>query len=587
MRLFRRCIGCLTCLSLMTITASARAEVPQDPLRLVPDKADFIFKVEQPRKLAETIYGLDLFKKIQKLDAVVEAYDSTNARRFFQLVAYFEKQLGMKWPEIIDRVAGGGMAVGVKIGGDPSPVLLVVQSKDEKALHKFVKLTLKVADQELARQEAKDRPVKGSYRNVETVQIGKQFSAALAGSALLVSNNSEALHLAIDLHARGGKNNVAHLAGVADARKVLPPDPLAWGWLTFDNIRKFPQAKAVFAEKQNDTNLTVLFGGFLDLLRRSPFVCAGIYQKDNSFTTTIRFPAGREGMPKNMTVFLPPDNQSGSLPLLEPKNVLLSSSYYLDVSKFYEYRNELFNKQQVKTFENFDKRSGTFLGGVQFSKLLTLAGSHQRLVIAQQTKPGYKTQPHQLFPAGAFIIEMRDPKEFGKAMDTVLRGAALLTTTQFDLKLLEEKRGDATIVGYRFPEGKSKARGPLRNDTNNIRYNFSPCFVRVGNQFVISSTIELAGQLVDLIDKQTKEKKKGSPAVGRTRIYASGGVALMRAFHDQLLTQTILGRAVAPDQATKEVEAAIKLVGELGYLQIQEEYHPKSFHYDIQWKWGK
>src|SRR5262249_29110782 len=273
MRLFRRCLGYLTCLSLMTFAASARAEAPQDPLRLVPDKADFFFKVEQPRKLAETIYGLDLFKRLQKLDAVVEAYDSTNARRFFQLVAYFEKQLGMKWPEIIDRVAGGGMAVGVKIGGDPSPVLLVVQSKDEKALDKFVKLALKVVDQELARQEAKDRPVKGSYHNVETVQIGKQFCAALAGSALLISNKSEALHLAIDLHGKGGKNSVAQLPGVADARKVLPSDPLAWGRLTFDNIRKFPQAKAVFAEKQNDTNLTVLFGGFLDLLRRSPFVC--------------------------------------------------------------------------------------------------------------------------------------------------------------------------------------------------------------------------------------------------------------------------------------------------------------------------
>jgi hypothetical protein len=404
MRRFCRFLGWLPCFTLLAAAASARAETRQDPLRLMPDKADLIFKIEEPRKLAETVYGLELFKKLQKIDAIREAYESTNSRRFYQLVDYYEKQLGMKWPEMLDRIAGGGIAVGVKVGGDPAPALLVVQARDEKVLHKFVKLTLQVVEQELARQEAKERPVKKSYRDVEVVQIGKQFSAALVGSALLVSNNADALHLGIDLHKDGGKKSAANVADVAEARKVLDPHPLAWGWLSFENIRKFPQAKALFAEKQNDTNLTVLFGSYLSLLRRSPFVCAGLYQKENSFVTTIRLPKGREGMPKSAAVFLPPEGQTGSLPLLEPKNVLYSSSGYFDVSKFYEHRNELFNKQQVKAFENFDKNSGRFLGGVQFSKLLQLAGAHQRLVIAQQTKAGYKTQPSLLFPAGAFVI---------------------------------------------------------------------------------------------------------------------------------------------------------------------------------------
>jgi hypothetical protein len=181
---------------------------------------------------------------------------------------------------------------------------------------------------------------------------------------------------------------------------------------------------------------------------------------------------------------------------------------------------------------------------------------------------------------------MRDPKEFGKSMESVLRAAALFTTFQFDLKMVEEKRGDCTIVGYRFGEGKKKPTGPLRNDVNNIRYNFSPSFVRVGNHFVISSTMELAGEVVDLIDKETKEKKKGSPATGVQRIYAEGGVALMRAFHDQLVTQTILGRAVDPDKAEKEVAAAVDWVSQLGQLQITQEFHKNSFHYDIQWKWA-
>ena len=45
-------------------------------------------------------------------------------------------------------------------------------------------------------------------------------------------------------------------------------------------------------------------------------------------------------------------------------------------------------------------------------------------------------------------------------------------TNNMILKLVEEKHGDLTLVGYRFPEDV-----PLRGDTNDLRFNFSPCFV--------------------------------------------------------------------------------------------------------------
>src|SRR5262249_20254944 len=60
----------------------------------------------------------------------------------------------------------------------------------------------------------------------------------------------------------------------------------------------------------------------------------------------------------------------------------------------------------------------------------------------------------------------------------------------------EIKHGPHTIVGYRFPEDE-----PLKGDDRNVRFNFSPAFVVVGDQFVVSSTIELARELADLLDK--------------------------------------------------------------------------------------
>jgi hypothetical protein len=573
-------------LALVGTAVAARAEALPDPLRLIPDKADFFFKIEQPRKLVETIYYHELFKQFRTIDAIREAYDSTNARRLYQLIAYFEKKLGCKWPELLDRLAGGGAVISAKFGS-PAPVLFVLQARDEKLLRHFFKLGLEVIEHELARQEVKAQPIKVVHRNIETVHLGPQFHAAVAGSALFVSNHAKALQAALDLHLDGGQANLARLDGVVEARKGLPANPVAWSWLNFEPVHHIPQARNLFDEKQNDPILTVSVGFLLDILRRSPHLSAGLYLDDKGLRARVLFPRGREGMADKFAVFAPAADQVGSLPLLEPRNVLFSTSYYLDVYQFWDKRKKLFNDKQVQTFEQFDRNSGPVLSGTRFSQLTKQAGRYQRFVVAQQTAPGYKTRPSQLFPAGAFVLELREPEEFTKALETILRGAALLGGGQLDLKLVEEKRGGWNIVGYRFPEGPTKNRA-LRNDTGNIRFNFSPCFVRVGNQFVMSSTIELARELVDILEKEAKEGKgKGSPDVSRTRLYASGGVAALHVFKEQLLTQTILGRAVSPSDAVKEVEVFIKLFARLGVLQIKEQLARDHFSYDVEWILGR
>src|SRR5947199_4514626 len=93
----------------LALSSAARADAPPTPLRLIPDQADVVVQVDHPRKLAQSYIHLDLWKGLYQLDAVRETLESTNYRRFLQLVAYLEKQLGMPWPELLDRLSGGGI----------------------------------------------------------------------------------------------------------------------------------------------------------------------------------------------------------------------------------------------------------------------------------------------------------------------------------------------------------------------------------------------------------------------------------------------------------------------------------------------
>jgi hypothetical protein len=582
MRLFRPIAGGLVCLALFA--AVARAAAPPDPLRLVPDHADFFVEVQQPRKLVEASTTTDLFKAAVALPPVREYYDSTTARRFFQLVGYFEKELGAKWPQLLDRLAGGGIVLAGQFGDGPQPALLVVQGTDADLVGKFYRTGLDVIAQELARQEAKEKVEKGSYKDVETAHVGKDFHAARAGAALLVSNKEEALKLALDRHLDGGKKSLAGLAAIKDSANLLPPHALARLWVSLQAAKKSPQGKEVFTSPRNDVNLTVLFGGHIDVATRSPYLCGGLYQEKDCFLLTLRMPAGRDGASADFALHVPPADGPGLLPLLEPKGVIYSDSFFLDVSKIWDDRNKLFNEKQAKAIEESGKNPGVRLVGLSPDKILKQAGARHRFVAVDQPKSAYKdAPPSQPIPAFAVITEMRDPDEFTKSMETSLRGAALLAGSQYKLKLTEEKHGDYKIVGWRFPVDVK-----LESDVGNIRFNFSPCFVRVRNQFVFCSTLELCHELVDLLDRETKgELPKGPLAASQSRLYGSGGAALLRAAQDILVTQFVLDQAVTPEAAREQVKTLIELAQRLGALNTDVMYEAKQFRYDIRWKMGK
>ncbi len=578
-RLPRWGVGVVSVL-LGVVAPAVRAENPPDPLRLIPQQADLFVQIDSPRRLIEVATNLDILKQLQQFQAVQEFNNSTNQRRFLQFVAYFEKELGAKWPELLDRLAGGGAVAAVKLGPEPAPAGLVIQGKDADLMRRFVRLGCAVIEQELARQESKDRLEKKTYRDLETYHVGKGFHAAVAGSVLFAANQDHALHLLIDMHLDHKKSLAEHPA-VAEARKLLPARPLAWGWLNMDTVHHAPQAKELFAQPRNDAILTVAFGGWLDVARRSSFLCGAVYQDEQRrLVTTVRLPQGREGMPPELASHIPPVGTVASLPLLEPKGVVYSQTAYLDPSKFWENRSQLFNDQQVKTFEDADKKSGPILLGNGISKLLTQAGPHQRFVVVNPVEPIHPKSPVELFGSLRYgvVLDMRDPG-FARSLETLIRGAGLLARTQVKLNLVEEKYHDVTILGFRFPE-QTPANPAIRTA---IQYLPTPSFAKVGDQVVITSAVDLCREMVDTVQAEGRNpsaKDQAAPS-HLTRLYGAGAARVLEGLRDQLFTQTVLSQALAPEEAQEQVQRLIDWVRGLGSIELKEEYRPHDFRYEL------
>jgi hypothetical protein len=572
MRPIRIPLGAL--LALLLANTSAIAAKPPSPLRLVPDQADLVAQVPDPQRLLETVASLDLLKQIQTLEPIKEQLDSTQTRRLLQMLAYFEKELGVERKELLQRLAGGGIAVATKLG-NKAPALLVLQGTDETLSRKFLKAALDVVEQELARQEIPARATRGDYQGVEVLNLGEDVHLALFQGAFLLSNKKEILRASLDLGLGKKGNSMAKHAGMTEAAKLLPKGTLASLWLNMEPVKKEPGFEAIY-KTPRDPFVTVVFGGLADVLGRTPWLTGALCRDEKGLLLTFRLPRGTSGMGADKAVTNPPEGQPGSRPLLQTKGTLFSSSFYWDLSRFWTDRVALFGQERAKAIEQADTSSGTILSTVQLSKMLTAAGAYHRLVVVHQQKAGYKRQPKNLTPAAAFIVELRKPEEFSKGMETILRTGGLFASTQLSLKMVEEKYQGHDIVGYRFDEEKE-----LPNDPTGARFNASPCFARVGNQYVFCSTLELCRQVIDQLKKEATAKDKGSPSTGRTVFFSAGGKELLRTFQDQLVASAILGQAIPLAEAKAQVQSLLGLFDQVEGLELLGTYAAKEFHFDL------
>jgi len=557
----------------------------KDPLRFFPEQTDVVLKVERPRALAESVLKHELAKEALDLQVVRDLLDGPNYRRFFQLVAHFEKELGAPWPELIDKLAGGGVAAGLKFAPDGNaPVLLVVQGTDEKTVARFFELSLSLLDDERARQGAAAPLPRKTYEGVECVDLDKDAFVARAGDALLISNKSQTLKAGIDQLTAIRKDPKARsAAGLAgkQAYGILPPNPAAWLWVNLKPVKELPQLKELFETPRANFILTLVAAGYLDVARRSDFVAAGLYADGGSFRLAVRMPAGRDGMAPDVELHLPKESTvGGTLPLLEPKGVLFSHSFYFDFDTLYRKRERIFPPDLVKGFNDGEKHISRFLIGSSLPKFLSQSGVYYRLVAASpEPVADYKTEPAQRLPAFAAVLSTRDPA-FAKTMTAVIKAGALAAGQAVSLEPWSEEIAGVAAFGYSFP-----ANGKFPDDPQKLHFNYQPTFGPYKDQYILASNKGLFRELVGLLDKE--DRTKPAPQNMRMRVYPGAASAYASGAPDQALAATILGQALKVGEARRQTEALFDYARKLGTLGIETTYTADQFRFDVTWKTTK
>jgi hypothetical protein len=541
-----------------------------DLLRLVPKDSTFVWVVDKPREFVEAVASVPQLAVARNFPQVRAAYETGSAKQFFQLLDYFESELGAKWPELLDKFAGGGFALAFDIRQEPAPTLIVLRGTDAAASEKALGILAKIVE-----DDGQAKVARSTHHGVEVLAFGKDLHVARVGPVVYAANKPEALDAGLALaESKDVKGSVAGNPTAAAARTAVGPGPLAWVWLDFAAVKQTQKAKDFFDNTRKDLFQTLVFGGTADALRRSDYVAVGLNKTPTGFGLTVSVPAKRAELPKELAIHVPPAGTPGSLPLLEPPGVVYSQSLYLDLAKLWTDRKTIITPEVLTQIEKAEKDISRILPGTTLGALLEQSGPYHRVVFAHTGEKLYRTESGQPIPVPGYVMSVRDPK-FGQSLDAVLRGAAFLAGTQVGgMKQADLDFDGVKVNSYTFVEK------PLPADPDGVRFNFAPCYATVGDSFVVAGS---PGMMKSLITELKKPSTPGHPAVWRNRTYAAGGSAFLSAHPDPAITETVLSQGVGLAEAKKQVAELAAWLGTLGTAGVTMDHGTDAFTVRLEW----
>jgi hypothetical protein len=568
----------LTATSLIVAAGDATAADSADLLAMIPapdSAAALLIVVEKPRSVLETTQAVAAYQSaLQSLPAVREALDATPVRRLKRLLRFFESELQAEWPVLVDKVAGGGLALLLAVGPNPPPSLLIIHGTDEACVRNFQQRALLILDEESTRQGGPSL-TRQQHLAVEVASLGNDFHSSRVGRTLLISNQRSFLNQAIShLQTADRKQSLAGRSGPAEARTLLGGNPLAWLWFDFARIKQEKPVQDFFANSRKDLFQTLVAGATIDALRRAEYIAASLDAIPGGYSAKLQLPVRRADLAEGLTLHVPSADKPGSLPLLLPKQVIYSQSFHLDLGDLWRKRETIINPQQRRQIEEGAKQVTRVLPNTSVAELLEHSGPYHRFVLAHRVEKLYSREPGQPLPAGAYVMSGCGEK-FGKIADAGLRAAALLAGLPYGLTMHEEQYDGTTIVSYRFSESK-----PIPDDPEQLRFNAAPCFAMVADSLIVASH---PGLLKDLIGELRSPRDQQSPAVWRNRLDAAGVAASVRSYPQQTITTTILSDGVSLSEARRRVDALVEWIQTLGHFEIQSDHEPETFKLQFRW----
>jgi hypothetical protein len=605
---FRLSVISLTALLLLMRTPCRAAE-PSAAADLLPASTVFYLEIERPKDLIATVLDHPLRRRIEQSPDYRKALESPKYKEFQAVLGAVEQRSGVPWRKALEATTGNGVALA--FDATTQGIVILSRAEDPATANKVRDALIS-----LAREDAKNKgnpdPVQTKeYRGLTAYKAGDAVIGNL-GSWMVMSNKPDLAKAVADKFLDAGNTapaetlsrdvefTRARATGNADAAK-----PTAWAFLRLERLRKMAGPNPLFDKtaKSEDAGAELILGGLVGPLRNAPYATASLTLDKQHLKLSVSSPNDPKWVSAERKFLFPPAGAGGgAAEPLRPKGTLLSVGVYRDLAGWWAAAPDLVSEGAAAKMAQTDSGLSAFLGGKSFGTdvLGALRPQIDFVAAAQDYKAAGVPEPTIKLPAFALTLRLKE-KEAAAAqlrrhlrlgfqsivalanLDGAAKGRPMLTmynekragadimSAEYDAEMMMEApaKGDAAKAKAKDKDGDAEGKSAASKAQQDIQFNFSPAMVISKDHLILCSTKQIAQEMADLAAKEgAPEQAPRIPQNALVEVSAGPVAELLRANRDQLVAKNVLEKGQTREQAQKEIDLLVNLVGAVRHAKL-------------------
>jgi hypothetical protein len=491
-----------------------------------------------------------------------------------------EAQLGMDLWKAVEELFGGRLALGVYPKADGNPAgnaVAVLRGANPTVLTQVrqrVEPFLALAD---AQPEAAD-----TIPGVKLFSIHGQAFVAWSDSWLAAASTRELLDKSLGLISGKEQGSLAEdQAFVAMSAQMGSAHVVR----AFANTELLTKAKGsrLTPDKADNPVVSMFAGGILELAAGTPYVGLSLDINENRFVFKSAIAGDSRKLDEAHRVFFSDPAGPGTPDIPQLPSLISGFTFHLDIANWYKQREKLLVSQVLPSFDQFETGIANLLPGKDVGEdIVPLIGRNVTFVAAPQDYGHLDGKPGVKLPGFGVIIELAKPEEGGDLFQLFFQTFSAI----LNLEAGHQRREPWVMKSESYKDVQISYGRYLKKPVGDqlpLVFNFMPASARVGNKFILSSSVGTCRQLIDQLQKPADVASRPNRNLN-FEIHAAPLADILETNREVFQARAIQQGSDA-NKAEAEFSTTLQLVRFFEVFRLSTQVLPEAFQVQLEGSW--
>ena len=558
--------------SLFLMFNAASGQTLPQAIQWIPQDAIIVLEISKPKALLELFTNDQTLATIKELPFYKQQLTQPKFQEFQNIIKYIETTLGTDWRTALSKLTGAGITLAVY---PEDTVILIIDTEDKQILERFHEFFLNVARSEAEKKGQYNIVKSKEYDGLTAWTFDGKEEHTIIGKRFILTNKSKNLKNILQYRSQMNKASLATNLTYQTAKRTVKPDSIATVFVNLKPLMGLPQLAQVFKQQNNNPLAALAFAGILEATRNSNWLALGLNIEDK----TLVFQASVDG--KTITqsspaaFALPKTKNEGPLPNLSVPRRIAALSIYRDLHQFYSAKDELF-PERTSGLIFFENMMGIFFSGRDLTEeVLAETNPEIRFVVAEQKYDPAKGIPQIKLPTFAAILRLRNPEKFNEVAEEAWQKALGLINFTRGQQAMQGLIIDRPVHnGITYSMAYFSTSGIDNKNNLEQRFNIRPALAMPGEYLVLSSTDDLARDLIDTLNQETQQDVK---PIAKTHsiveIDTEQLASILKSNRDTLVRNDMVKKGSTQEKAESNIDVLITLIKLIKHVKLDLGTH--------------